>query len=475
MTAAERQRPPSAAREARLREILANARPPKPAETGVTYQSNYSVAPPPPPPPQMPLPLPPKALEQAAAATAPYIAEIMKSSEELNELLDVVRAKIATSEGSTGIAGLARYLKVHDKDRSGYIGLAEFARVMANCKLGLDPSQVAKLFAAFDQSGSRFIQYDELVHALRVKMNAARRVIVVNVFHALDAACKSGGLVKFEDLERWYDAASHPDVQYGNMSKEAVIHALIEGLKGQGGSHDSLSLAEFVSYYEDISATIDSDDLFGSMMQSVWGSLPNPRGKPAVEFVPSRDVDMLEAMLFETTRCKIRGSQHAQERLLIDAFKQFDADGNGVVDKTEFLRAMERFGLPVKGKGRAGLGGLPEAVVFALFDRYDTDGNGGLTFREFSNVFTKRYALTSKPIDASEFTTITAAQMERQGDIGEALEKKLRHPRSKPDHELQAARPLGRPQGTYLSEAVKVHGTSKGAGAKAAKHSAPFK
>ena len=63
----------------------------------------------------------------------------------------------------------------------------------------------------------------------------------------------------------------------------------------------------------------------------------------------------------------------------------------------------------------------------------------------------------------------------RNARIGEALEKKLRHPRSKPDHELQAARPLGRPQGTYLSEAVKVHGTSKGAGAKAAKHSAPFK
>jgi len=183
-------------------------------------------------------------------------------------------------------------------------------------------------------------------------------------------------------------------------------------------------------------------------------------------------VDTLEAILFETTYRKKGGSHHAQERLLIDAFKQFDANGNGVVDKQEFLRAMERFGLPVRGKGRAGIGGLPEAVVFALFDRYDSDASGSLSFREFSTVFLKRHQTSSTPVQASEYNAITPAAMEKAGDIGEELESKLRHPRLKSDHELMAARPLARATGGYLSAAIKHGGTSKAA----KKHSgAPFR
>ena len=417
------------------------------------------------PPPELPITT---AAAEAADAQAPYVAEIMKESDEMSELMDVLRTALKLRAGGADMGTLCKMI---DKNRSGTIDLAEFARVVAQCKLGLHPSQVARLFTAFDYNGSGTISYEQLLHAVRGKMSAPRKALVIAAFRALDATGSGNGVVTIVDIEAKYNASKHPEVVGGSTSKHAVRQELTDGLSRQRAQHDDVvTLADFLQHYEDVSANTNSDDYFGAMMQATWGHLTDSHGKPAVEFVSSHDVDMLEAILFETTYRKKGGSHHAQERLLIDAFKQFDANGNGLVDKPEFLRAMERFGLPVRGKGRAGIGGLPQAVVFALFDRYDTDASGTLSFREFSSVFLKRHQTTSNPIEAEEYTAITAREMERVGDLGEDLEAKLRHPRQKQDHELMAARPLA--GSAYLSGAIKVHGVGKAA----KKHSgAPFR
>lgn len=221
MTAAERQRPPSAAREARLREIQANARPPTSARgpnssRGVSYADNYNAAnammPPPPPMAAMP-PMPSQAAEDAVAL-APYVEEVMKESEELLALMDEVRAALkaraADPDGKdSGLAGLARTFRASDEDGSGTLGLAEFSRAIARCKLGLQPSAVARLFASFDRNGSGVLPYEEFLSAVGGKMGAVRKALVVAAFNALDAA--SNGLT-IEHLEAEYGASKHPEV-----------------------------------------------------------------------------------------------------------------------------------------------------------------------------------------------------------------------------------------------------------------------
>ena len=173
------------------------------------------------------------------------------------------------------------------------------------------------------------------------------------------------GALSVEGVRGKYDASKHPEVIAGRMDAHAATRALLSGVDGAG----VVTLDEFASYYEGVSATIDSDDYFTQMLASTWGSLKRAGDKPAVTYVSAADVDTLEAILYEATYRKKGGSHNAQEQLLNDAFKQFDSDGSGHVDKAEVLRAMERFGLHVRGHGKAGIGGLPEAVVLALFDR----------------------------------------------------------------------------------------------------------
>ena len=101
------------------------------------------------------------------------------------------------------------------------------------------------------------------------------------------------------------------------------------------------------------------------MMSKTWGHLKAPGSqKPAFgPHVSKSEVDALEKILFEATYRRKGGSMHSQEKLLNDTFKIFDTNQSGDLDRKEFFKSMERFGLHIRGKGRPGVGGLPEEVV----------------------------------------------------------------------------------------------------------------
>ena len=60
---------------------------------------------------------------------------------------------------------------------------------------------------------------------------------------------------------------------------------------------------------------------------------------------------------------------------VIDLFRDWDEDGDGVVSKREFRRAMPMLGLQV-----------PAHEVDALFDSWDPDGSGELELNELNKV-----------------------------------------------------------------------------------------
>lgn len=350
--------------------------------------------------------------------------------------------------------------QICDRNKNGTLDLDEFAKCVTLCKLGLSAEAIGKLHAHFDADHSGAIDYEEFLHACRGPLSASRKQLVLNAFHALDAQGDGNGVLTVEDLSGLYDASKHPDVVSGRIDGGSALRAFLDGFEGANGNRDGLvTINEWVKYYERISASIDSDDYFGQMMASTWGGLKAPSGKAALSYVSTKEIDRLERLLFEASYRRKGGSAHSQERLLNEAFKLFDKDGSGAVDKAEFLKAMERFGLHVRGKGRPGIGGFPEAVVLGLFDRYDQDGSGTLSFREFSSAFLVRHQETDSGIPADEYNTA-----KKPADPTD--DTTLRHPKKKHDHELQAARQAtglsSKGYAGYLSQAVKVQNKESG-------------
>jgi hypothetical protein len=72
---------------------------------------------------------------------------------------------------------------------------------------------------------------------------------------------------------------------------------------------------------------------------------------------------------------QLRDALVANSLRVIDLFREWDEDGNGVISRSEFRRA-----LPILG-----LRAAPQAIN-ALFDEFDADGSGEISFRELNRL-----------------------------------------------------------------------------------------
>ena len=103
--------------------------------------------------------------------------------------------------------------------------------------------------------------------------------------------------------------------------------------------------------------------------------------------------------------------------------------------------------------------------MLALFDRYDVERSGTLSFREFTTAYLSRHQEVSEPMSADEYKR--QPKKYAATFAGEAIDdSELIHLKARRDPELVSAR---QPQligsngcAGYLSAAARVHGSMKG-------------
>lgn len=308
----------------------------------------------------------------------------------VESLLDNMRV-VLKRRGADGILGIARNFKICDTSGSGQLDEDELAKCFRLCKLSLSQDEFAALFAFFDRGGNGLVSFDEFVKTIRGKMNKPRRNLVVKVFHAIDNAGDGSGKLTAEDIAPLYNVQEDPDVKDGSKTPEQVLGNMLQAFEGPCGD-GQVTLDEWINYYENISAGIDDDDLFGTMVASTWSSLKakdaNGEEVQAVQYVSESDMNVLENILIKNIYAKATGPN--VERTLKASFKQFDMDGSGEVSMKEFTKAMERFGLSVQQPNARGKGGIPLQVLRGLFDRYNKDLSESLSYQEFSDGLFKK-------------------------------------------------------------------------------------
>ncbi len=77
------------------------------------------------------------------------------------------------------------------------------------------------------------------------------------------------GYVKLEDIKQIYDVTQHPDYIQGKKTEEEILLEFMEMWDTQD-KDGIITFEEFCDYYCDISASIDSDDYFATMMMNAW-------------------------------------------------------------------------------------------------------------------------------------------------------------------------------------------------------------
>jgi predicted RNase H-like HicB family nuclease len=168
--------------------------------------------------------------------------------------------------------------KILDDNNSGSLDIQEFWKAMCDFRLKFSEDEVRRLFELFDADGSGEIDIDEFFQAVKGPMSPFRKELVKKVFAKLDL--DGSGQIDQKEIFDLYNAKSHPEVLAKRKTEEEVLQEFMEtfevhkqtvkeeGLSKKGDG--KVSLAEFMDYYSNVSASIDNDEYFQLMMTNAW-------------------------------------------------------------------------------------------------------------------------------------------------------------------------------------------------------------
>ena len=161
-----------------------------------------------------------------------------------------------------------------DDNNSKSLDKYEFTKAMTDYMLGFSEPEIQKLFAYFDFDRSGAIEFDEFIRAIRGPMNPARKKIVLQAFKKLDK--DGGGWIDISDIRGVYSCGKHPDVVSGKKTEDQILGEFLEtfetahSMRNNEAPNHVVTKEEFEEYYNNISASIEDDAYFSTMMNNAW-------------------------------------------------------------------------------------------------------------------------------------------------------------------------------------------------------------
>ena len=301
-----------------------------------------------------------------------------------------------------------------DVDGSGKIDNKEFRKAMQALELAWPVEDMDLLFQSVDRDGSGSVEYKELNKLLRqgadVQLDAALKPGAVEIMKKQTSPKRtrnqapSGPMkaVTIEGLRAALTANSTRVIDTfrildkdgdGTITKAEFGAAL--PLLGFDASRTDLTDELFKMFDSDGGGTISFDELNQKLRQGAAVELAAELKAGAVGAIELKAKNKIAPgssrrhllgeqrssvlpVLKEVTVAGVRESLAASYSRVIDFFKRMDKNGDGAVTKHEF---------------RAGLGllGIDESqasmeAIDALFDSFDMDGSGELTFNELKTI-----------------------------------------------------------------------------------------
>lgn len=219
-----------------------------------------------------PLPPPPHAPRSAA----PYVVDAPPPPpRDVGGVLAKARSKLRFL-GCRGVAGIARKLRGADA--------SSFARVVGDA-LSVSVQDAEALARAFATGNG--VDVDSFMERLRGEVSARRRGLIDAAFDALDD--EREGSVAVAAVVDAYEAARHPEVLAGARTTEAALRDFLDTFEVGGDVSGRASRREFHEYYANVSAAVEDDAAFETLVRNAWGLQEAP-GRAAVHaLVTHRD------------------------------------------------------------------------------------------------------------------------------------------------------------------------------------------
>jgi Ca2+-binding EF-hand superfamily protein len=191
--------------------------------------------------------------------------------------------------GAAGYVSLQRMFQSMDEYGDQTISIVELKNALKKLSLPAVEGDVRQIFDYFDRDSSGTIDFNEFMDGMRDPLSPKRLALVDMAFTELDS--EGCGDVPFEVIASRYNVAMHPEVAAGRMTPKIAIADFLETFDGGVQVDGMVTREEFITYYCNIGASIDSDEYFDLLLRGVWSlhgaarnisggsEQPNTRGK----------------------------------------------------------------------------------------------------------------------------------------------------------------------------------------------------
>jgi Ca2+-binding EF-hand superfamily protein len=122
---------------------------------------------------------------------------------------------------------------------------------------------------------------------------------------------------------------------------------------------------DFIRFYEGVSLTIPSDDLFMLRIKNSWGVMEDEENEVSDEVISS----VVKSIRFKLIQ-KTNGNH--EEFIMRKFFREFDRNGNGTICLDELNALLIKIEIPVQKK-----------FLIPIFKKFDRNNNGMIEIEEF--------------------------------------------------------------------------------------------
>eukprot|EP00999_Lentomonas_sp_LEN2_P000282 NODE_1278_length_924_cov_92.032622_g1232_i0.p1 GENE.NODE_1278_length_924_cov_92.032622_g1232_i0~~NODE_1278_length_924_cov_92.032622_g1232_i0.p1 ORF type:complete len:269 (+),score=45.68 NODE_1278_length_924_cov_92.032622_g1232_i0:115-921(+) len=196
-------------------------------------------------------------------------------------IVEKVRAA-CLRRGANGLRGMQRSFRIMDDNHSMTLSKDEFATGMADYGVHLTDQELEEAIAAFDTNGDGLVNVTEFFVAVKGGMNERRRELVQRAFDCLDR--DNNNTADLHDVRGRFDASTHPKVISGEMTEDDVLGDFLKTFDGSSNPDSVVTRSEFEAYYAGLSAGIDNDDYFETMLCNAWQLDETPPSNPKLNF-----------------------------------------------------------------------------------------------------------------------------------------------------------------------------------------------
>ena len=162
---------------------------------------------------------------------------------------------------------MGRSFRIMDDNGDRKIDKQEFYWGLKDLGAEVTKREAVLLLDYLDLNKDGVVSYDEFLYGIRGAPNATRQQIIYECFGKFDH--DGNGTVNSSDLRVVYDTSAHPKVISGEMTQEEVFVQFLASFGDKNGD-GILTRQEWNDYYAAVSANIDNDNHFISLMRAAW-------------------------------------------------------------------------------------------------------------------------------------------------------------------------------------------------------------